>query len=82
MADYFWYAERDTHNETLYYTNRASGVVTGYSCAEEAFNAVLQAARKDLGNNTNFTVIRFNKVGDSTWILNKRFWQRALQLRE
>ena len=44
--------------------SRASGVVTGYSCAEEAFDAVLQAAREDLGNNKNFTVIRFNKVGD------------------
>ncbi|MGL5153649.1 MAG: hypothetical protein ACRC9H_01735 [Aeromonas veronii] len=64
MADYFWYAERDTPNEVAYYTNRASGVVTGYSCADEAFDAVLQAAREDLGNNANFTVIRFNKVRD------------------
>ena len=64
MADYFWYAERDIHSKEFPYLNRASGVVTGYSCADEAFDAVLQAAREDLGNNKNFTVIRFNKVGD------------------
>lgn len=64
MADYFWYAERDTSSKEFPYLNRASGVVTGYSCAEGAFNAVLQTAREDLGNNKNFTVIRFNKVGD------------------
>ena len=64
MADYFWYVERDNPTEALYYTKRISGVVTGYSCADEAFDAALQAARETLGNNVSFTVIRFNKVGD------------------
>ena len=64
MADYFWYAEKDIPNKEFPYLNRASGVVTGYSCADEAFDAALQAAREVLGNNASFTVIRFNKVGD------------------
>ena len=64
MADYFWYVERDTPNEALYYTKRISGVVTGYSYADEAFDAALEAARDVLGNNASFTIIRFNKVGD------------------
>ena len=64
MADYFWYAERDTPSKEFPYLNRASGLVTGYSNAEEAFDAVLRAAREDLGVYDDFTVIRFNKVGD------------------
>ena len=44
--------------------SRASGLVTGYSCAEEAFDAVLRASIEGLGVYDDFTVIRFNKVGD------------------
>ena len=44
--------------------SRASGVVTGYLNAEEAFNAVLWASIEGLGVYYDFTVIRFNKIGD------------------